>query len=34
MKKLTMRRDIGVLLAQGFDVSNFLNNVLRVLKFV
>ena len=29
-----MRREIGVPLAQGLDVSNFLKNVPRVPKFV
>ena len=32
--KLTMERKIGVLLAQGLDVSNFLRNVPRVPKSV
>ena len=29
-----MRRKIGVPLAQGFDVSNFLKDVSRVPKFI
>ena len=32
--KLTMERKIGVLLAQGLDVSNFLKDVPRVPKSV
>ena len=34
MKKWTMEREIGVPLAQGLDVSNFLNYVPRVPKSV
>ena len=33
-KKWTMEREIGVPLAQGFDVSNFLKDVPRVPKSV
>ena len=29
-----MRRKIGVLLAQGLDVSNFIKDIPRVTKFV
>ena len=34
MKKWTMGRKIGVPLAQGLDVSNFLKDIPRVPKFV
>ena len=34
MKKWTMEMEISVLLVQGLDVSNFLNDVPRVPKFI
>ena len=33
-EEMTMGREIGVSLAQGLDVSNFLKDVPRVPKFV
>ena len=34
MNKWTIGKEIGVPLAQGLDVTNFLKDVPRVLKFV
>ena len=34
MKKWTMEMKVSVALAQGLDVSNFLNDVPRVPKFI
>ena len=34
MNKWTMGKEIGVLLAQGLNVTNFLKDVPRIPKFV